>query len=144
MKEIEQKQAQSEQMAMQQASQQIDPKQALMMQAQAEVGKTQQKREAASQNAQVQLTKIATDDAVKNKLADIEMIKVLAQVQGADAEVAIKQESVDAENARTAVNMAIDVSKHHHDVAQAGKEHDLKKQTMETKNATSKGTESKD
>ena len=144
MEETQQKQAQMEQMAAQQAQQQLDPKAVMQMQAQAEMMKVQQKREATEQNTQVALTKIATDDAVKNKQADIEYLKVMAQIQGASVDQALKQESLDAENARTAVNMALDVSKHHHEVDHAGKEHELKKKSLEKKDATSKGKKSQD
>lgn len=122
MEETQQKQQQAEQMAQQEAQQQLDPKQVMAMQAQAEQAKVQQKREATQMQTQVALTKIATDDAVKNKQADIEFMKVMAQIQGADTDAALKQESLDAENARTAVNMALDVSKHHHEVNQSEKE----------------------
>lgn len=119
MQEQQQKAAQMEQMAMQQAQQQIDPKQVMAMQAQAEMAKVEQKREARMQETQVQLTKIATDDAVKNKEADIEFLKVMAQIEGASTDQALKQEKLDAENARTAVEMAVNVSQHHHEVEQA-------------------------
>jgi len=127
MEEVAQKQAQAEQMAMQQAQQQLDPKEVMAMQAKAEILKVEQKTEAREQETQVALTKIATDDAVKNKLADIEMLKVLVSAENSEVDAALKQEKVDAENSRTAVNMAIDVSKHHHDVAHADREHELKK-----------------
>jgi Phage P22-like portal protein len=124
MQEIAQKQQQAEQMAQQEAQQQLDPKQVLAMQAQAEMAKVQQKREAREQETQVQLTKIATDDAVKNKSADIEMLKVMADIEGASAEQALKQERLDAENARTAVQIAVDVSKHHHETKEKDNETD--------------------
>ena len=122
MEETQQKQAQAEQMAMQQAQQQLDPKEVIAMQAQAEMAKVQQKREAREQETQVQLTKIATDDAVKNKQTDIEFLKVLSDIENANIEQAMKQEKLDAENARTAVDMAVSVSQHHHEVDQANKE----------------------
>ncbi len=58
MQETEQKQQQAQQMAQQEQANQIDPKQLMAMQAQAEVQKTQQKREAVQQQTQVALTKI--------------------------------------------------------------------------------------
>ena len=141
MEETAQKQAQMEQMAQQQAAQQIDPKQVMQMQAQAEMEKVQQKREEAQINAQVQLTKISTDDAVKNKQADIDFLEVMSKIQNADVDAALKQESLDAENARTAVNMSLDVSKHHHEIEMAGKDHELKKQTLEKKSGNNKTKE---
>jgi hypothetical protein len=122
MKEMAQQQEQAQQMAMQQAQQQIDPKQVMALQAQAEIMKVNQKREASERQAQVDLIKISTDDAVKNKQADIDMLKVMADIQGAGVDQALKQEKLDAENARTAVSMAVDVSKHHHDIEQFNQE----------------------
>jgi hypothetical protein len=119
MEEIQKKQAQAEQMKMAEMQQQLDPKQVMAMQAQAEMAKVQQKAQQAQMETQVQLTKIATDDAVKNKQADIEFLKVMATIQNADTDNALKQEKLDAENARTAVTMALDVSQHHHEIKQA-------------------------
>lgn len=122
MEETAQKQAQMEQMAQQQAAQQLDPKAIMQLQAQAEIMKVEQKKEAVATQAQVDLVKISTDDAVKNKLADIEMLKVMADIEGDGIEQSLKQEKLDAENARTAVEMAINVSSHHHEVGQSKKE----------------------
>jgi hypothetical protein len=125
MQETQQKQAQAEQMQAQQAQQQLDPKAVMQMQAQAEMAKVEQKREEAQINAQIQLTKIATDDAVKNKQADIDFMEVMAKIQNADVDAVMKQEKVDAENARTAVDMALNVSKHHHEIKQSKKENEI-------------------
>lgn len=134
MEETAKKQAQAEQMAQQQALQQLDPKQVMAMQAQAEMAKVQQKREAREQETQVQLTKIATDDAVKNKQADIDFLKVMADIEGASVDQGLKQEKLDAENARTAVEMAVSVSQHHHEVEHKDREHELNMKSMETSN----------
>lgn len=131
MQETQQKQAQAEQMAQQQAAQQIDPKQLMAMQAQAEMAKVQQKKEASERQAQVDLIKISTDDAVKNKEADIEFLKVMAQIQGQGVDQGLKQEKLDAENARTAVEMAVNVSAHKHDVEHKDRSHELEKKAME-------------
>lgn len=142
MEETAKKQAQMEQMAAQQAQQQLDPKQVMAMQAQAEMMKVQQKKEAVATQAQVDLIKISTDDAVKNKQADIDFLKVMSEIQGASVDQALKQEKLDAENARTAVDMAVSVSSHKHDVEHAQRTHELDKKALEKKNATSKGKES--
>ena len=126
MQEAQEQQAKAQQMAEQQAAQQIDPKQVMAMQAQAEMAKVQQKREASQTQAQVDLIKISTDDAVKNKQADIDFLKVMADIQGAGVDQGLKQEKLDAENARTAVEMAVNVSAHHHDVEMSKKEPKLK------------------
>lgn len=142
MQEVQQQQAKAQQMQMQEAQQQLDPKQVMAMQAQAEMAKVQQKKEAVATQAQVDLIKISTDDAVKNKQADIEMLKVMAEIQGAGVEQQLKQEKVDAEQSRTAVDMAIAASAHHHDIKHKDREHELKKQTMENANAVSEREES--
>lgn len=138
MQEVEQKQAQAEQMAQQQMAQQIDPKQVMMLQAQAEMMKVAQKKEAVQTQAQVDLIKISTDDAVKNKQADIDMLKVMADIQDAGVDQALKQEKLDAENARTAVEMAVNVSSHHHDVAHKDREHELNVKALTQKPPKSK------
>lgn len=131
MEEIQQQQAQAQQMAQQQMAQQIDPKAVMMMQAQAEIMKVDQKKEAVQTQAQVDLLKISTDDAVKNKQADIEFLKVMSEIQGAGVDQALKQEKLDAENARTAVEMAVNVSAHHHDVEHKDRTHELDKKALE-------------
>lgn len=122
MEEIQKKQQMAEQQAMQAAQEQIDPKQLMQLQAHAELAKVQQKREAVQMETQVQLTKIAADDAVKNKQADIDFLDVMSKIQNANVDAQLKQEKVDAEQARTAVDMAISVSQHHHEVSQSKKE----------------------
>lgn len=129
MKETAEKQKQMEQMAQQQASQQLDPKQVMAMQAQAEMAKVQQKDKASERQTQVDLIKISTDDAVKNKQADIDLIKVMAEIQGANVDQSLKQEKLDAENARTAVEMAVNVSSHHHEIEKSRKEKSNEQET---------------
>lgn len=124
MEETAKKQAQMEQMAQQQAQNQPNAQAMLQMQAQTEMAKVQQKAEQAKMETQVALTKIATDDAVKNKQADIDFLSAMAKIENADVENALKQERLDAENARTAVSMAVDVSKHHHEIRQSDREHE--------------------
>ncbi len=136
MQEVAQQQAQAQQMAMQQAAQQIDPKQVMALQAQAEIMKVDEKGRASERQAQVDLIKISTDDAVKNKLADIEMLKALAEIQGQGSDQALKQEKLDAENARTAVDMAVKVSSHKHDVEHKARTHELDKKALEMKGDT--------
>jgi hypothetical protein len=133
MQETAQKQAQMEQMAQQQAASQIDPKQVMALQAQAEMMKVAQKKEAVQTQAQVDLIKISTDDAVKNKQADIDFLKVMAEIQDAGVDQALKQEKLDAENARTAVEMAVNVSAHHQDIKHSDRTHELDKQALKVK-----------
>lgn len=116
MRETQEKAKQAEQMQMQQMQEQLDPKQALAAQIQVEQEKIQQKREAVQTNAEVELQKIATESAVKNKEQDIELLKVMEAAAEHNNNLSLQQEKVDAEQARTAVNLAIDVSKHQHEV----------------------------
>lgn len=127
MQEMQQKQQQAEQMQQQAMQMQVNPKEAMQMQAQVEMAKVQQKAQAAELDAQVQLTKISADDAVKNKEADIEFMKVMAEIENSEIDTALKQEKIDAENARTAITMALDVSKHHQDVTHQDRTHELEK-----------------
>ena len=136
MQETAQKQAQAEQMALQQAQQQLDPKEVMALQAKAEIMKVEQKKEASERQAQVDLIKISTDDAVKNKQADIDFLKVMAEIEGAQVNQALKQEKLDAENARTAVSMAVDVSKHHHEVEHADRTHELAEKSIKQQKST--------
>ena len=131
MQQQEQQQAQEAQMKQQEAAQAIDPKAVMQMQAQAEMMKVKQKSEEAQLNAQVQLTKIATDDAVKNKIADIDYLEVMAKIESNKVDAVVKQESNDAENARTAVNMAISASAHHLDIAKHA--HEVKQADIQNK-----------
>ena len=133
MEETQKQQEQAQQMAQQQAAQQLDPKEVMALQAKAEMMKVEQKREATQTQAQVDILKISTDDAVKNKQADIDFLKVMADIQGGEVDQALKQEKLDAENARTAVEMAISVSGHHHEVKHADREHELKKKALTKK-----------
>lgn len=119
--------------AAQAAQNQIDPQQLMQMQIQVEQAKVQQKQQEMEMKAQMQmqeldtksqieLTKIATDDAVKNKEADIKFLEVMSKIQSSEVQMGLEQEKVDAENARTSVNLAIDLAKHHHEVGKSEKE----------------------
>jgi hypothetical protein len=119
-KQMQEQQAQAQ-------AQQMTPEQMAQQQMQLEQAKIQQKAEEAQlkartemqteeMKAQVDLTKISTDDAVKNKEIDIKFMEVMTKIQNADLDAALQQEKVEAENARSAVDMAINVSKHHNDL----------------------------
>ena len=43
----------------------------------------------------------------------------MSKIQNADLEAGLRQEQVSAENARTAVDMAINVSKHHNELKES-------------------------
>ncbi len=57
----------------------------------------------------------------------------MSKIQNADVDAALKQESLDAENARTAVNMSLEVSKHHHEIKHADRTHELDKKALSIK-----------
>jgi hypothetical protein len=63
-------------------------------------------------------------------------MKVMASIQNADVDAAMKQEKVDAENARTAVEMATNISSHHLDIRKH--DHEVKQSGKESKNAIDK------
>lgn len=83
------------------------------IEAQITMAKVGQQAKEVDTKAQVELIKTSADDAVKNKQADIDLLEVMAKIEGADADLAIEQEKVDAENTRSAVEMAISASAHH-------------------------------
>lgn len=92
------------------------PEQMAEKQQQIEIMKVQQKVQEADRKAEVDLTKIAADDAVKNKEVDVKFLEVMTKIQNADLDAQLKSEQVAAEQARTAVDMAIDVSKTHREM----------------------------
>lgn len=68
--------------------------------------------ESSKRKSEIELTKITADNAVKNKEADIKFLEVMSKVQGEDLDRALQQEKIDAEQSRTAVDMAINLSSH--------------------------------
>lgn len=96
------------------------PQEMMQMQMQQEQGKQDiekakimQKDKEAQLKAQVAMTEIDVNAAEASKEADIKFVEVMSKIQGADVQQAIDQERVDAENARTSVEMAINLHKHH-------------------------------
>lgn len=117
MQQIEQQQQQAQQMQMQQMQNQLSPQQIAQMQFELEQAKIQQEREKVQTEAQVDLTKIATENSVQTKKIDIDFLEVMSKIHNQGAEMALQQERVDAEQARTAVNLALDVAKHRQEVS---------------------------
>lgn len=112
MQEIEQQQQQQQQMQMQEMQNQMSPQQLAQMQFELERMKIEQDREKTQTEAQVELTKNATENAIKTKKTDIDFLEVMSKIQNQGVEMALKQEKIDAEKARTAVDMALDVARH--------------------------------
>ena len=73
--------------------------------------KVQAERENNQLSAQVEIAKASAKNAVENKEADIKFLEVMSKIQNADLDRALEQERLDAENARTALNMINTVTK---------------------------------
>lgn len=88
------------------------PEQIAASQVQVEAEKVQVEREGNQLEAEIEMAKATAANAVKNKEADIKFLEVMSKIQNADLDRALDQERVDAENSRTAVEMAISVGSH--------------------------------
>lgn len=95
-----------------QAEGQPSPEQMAAKQLELQAMQIEAEKEIASQKAQVDMSKISADNAVKNKEADIKFLEVMSEIQGADLDRALEQEKVDAEDARTSLEMVTKVSSH--------------------------------
>jgi len=91
-----------------------------------EADQVQSEREGNQLKAQVEMAKASASDAVKNKEADIKFLEVMSKIQDADLDRTLEQERLDAEQSRTAVEMALNVSKH---FMEAGEQHEKQKET---------------
>jgi hypothetical protein len=105
----EQEQAQQ---AKEAAKDNLTPDQIAKAQLQIEGQKVQNEKEQSQLEARVEMAKVSSTEAVKNKEADIKFLEVMSKVQGADLDRALQQEKVDAEKSRTAVDMATTLSSH--------------------------------
>lgn len=108
-------QKQAQQAAMQAQQNQPNPMELMQAQVQVEQAKVQQKAQEAEQRAQVELTKIAADDAVRNKEADIKMIEAMGKLEMMGIDADLKAQKTEAEMARSAVDMAISAAAHHNE-----------------------------
>lgn len=114
------KQKQMQEEARKKQAQMPDPAQMAQQQMQMQqaelkiqAAKILQQAQEAKGKQEAELTKIATDNAIKSKEADIKFLEVMSKIDHADADLAIKQEKVDAENARSAVEAASQVMHTH-------------------------------
>lgn len=98
------------------AQNQPTAEQIAMSQVQVESKKADAIREGAQLKAQIDMAKAQMDNAVENKEADIKFLEVMTKIQGADLDRVLEQEKVDAENARTTIESAMNVSKHIHEI----------------------------
>ena len=104
---------------MQSQQQQKQQQQEMAMQMNPAILKMQEKQmEVEQQQQKAQLEYIAKTQrtAVDKQSADTDFIKVMSEIEGQNTEQAIKQEQIDAENARTAVDMALSVARHQNEV----------------------------
>lgn len=79
--------------------------------AQAEMAAVEQRREAAEGELQIKAGQLANE---KQK-TDVLFAKLMADIQDKEMKHAIEQERISSEDARKAVEIAIDVAKHHHE-----------------------------
>lgn len=108
------------QQAQQQQAQMPSPQDMMKMQMEMEQQKMKieeeklaQKQKEAEMKTQVQMTQIEVSAASEAKKDDIKFLEVMSKIQGADVQQAIEQEKLDAEQERTAVDLAISMSAHH-------------------------------
>lgn len=118
------------------AKNQMTPDQLQAAKLQIEAKKVEVTKEGQQLEAEVEMAKSNAKNAVENKEADIKFLEVMSTIQDANLDRALEQEKVDAENSRTAVEMATDVSKHLLD----REKHQHEKQTNE-KNANGQNEE---
>jgi len=98
--------------AQQQQANQPTPEQVAMAQVQVQGQQVQVEREGNQLKAQVELAKSNARNAVDNKEADIKFLEVMSNIQDTNLNNQLKQEELDAENARTAIDMSTKLSEH--------------------------------
>ena len=107
--------AQEEQQAMEAKKGEKDPLQmaaeAEVLKAQAEHASVEQRREAAQGELQVKTANVA----VEKQKADTAFIEMLATIKNKEMNTAIQAEKIASEDARKAVEIAVDLAKHGHD-----------------------------
>lgn len=81
-------------------------------QTQVDMAKVQSDNQNSQLKAQVELAKSNAANAVANKEADIKFLEVMSSIQDANLDRALDQEKVDAENARTTLEMTAKLGEH--------------------------------
>lgn len=110
----------------------MTPDQLMKSQLDIEALRVQNEKEGNMLKAEVEMAKISSSEAVKNKDSDIKFLEVMSKVQGADLDRALQQEKVDSENARTAVEMATHLSTHINELGESN-EKSLPEENTEAK-----------
>jgi hypothetical protein len=95
---------------------QVTPEQLAEAQLKIEASKVEEQRESSKLKAEIDMSKITADNAVKNKEADIKFLEVMSKISDANLDRALQQEKVDAEQARTALEMTTKLSAHLNDL----------------------------
>jgi len=107
------------------------PEQIAAGQVKVEADKVQAMREGNQLKAQIEMAKASGSEAIQNKEADIKFLEVMTKIQDADLDRALDQERLDAENARTAVEVTTKLGKH---ILEIGEAHNEKRQADEERN----------
>lgn len=107
-----QQQKAAAQQAQAQSANQPSPEQVAMSQVQVQAQQVQVEREGNQLKAQVELAKSNARTAVDNKEADIKFLEVMSGIQDSNLNNQLKQEELDAENARTALDMSTKLGEH--------------------------------
>lgn len=81
-------------------------------QLQVEREKVQAIKEGKQLDAQIEMSNNNAQNAIKNKDSDIKFLEVMSKIQDANLDRALEQERLDAENARTSIDMATKVGNH--------------------------------
>ena len=71
--------------------------------------------------AQGEQANAAAKVAVDKQNADTNFMKVMALLQEQDKKMDLEQQRVDSENARTGIELALDIAEKHHNMSNPGK-----------------------
>jgi hypothetical protein len=88
------------------------------------------KTQAAMEKAEGEHAVAAAKVAIDKQNADTKFIEVMSKVESLARQQDIMAQRLDSENARTAVETALDIHKHHHDVRQAESAQEMQQQQM--------------
>jgi hypothetical protein len=114
------------------AQQAMTPEQIAQATLQIQAKQVENEKEDNALKAQIEMAKVTSGEAVKNKEADIKFLEVMSKVQGADLDRALQQEKVDAEMSRESVDMAISLSKHHQESGERNEKRNEERRLEET------------
>jgi hypothetical protein len=125
--EFQQKVQQQQQVAQKQQMQQMQ------MQAQQQAMQMQQAKKELQSPTQAQIEVMAIQErakidganvSIKERDSETKFLEVMSKIRNADVENELKMAEIDAENTRTAVEHALDISKHIHETSKGEMEHE--------------------